>query len=129
MDTNIDSEFIGLMKTSNFAFDKLSVAKSGLLKLFHRFKKSDFTIFFILANIFFGVGMQCSCAIAFSRTEGGTQVLAGLAPSSLTVESSLTTPRPAWLDRKIWHKLYCIEGTEMRQLGFKVRRLLFLNRY
>ncbi len=24
---------------------------------------------------------------------------------------------------------YCIEGTEMRQLGFKVRRLLFLNRY
>ncbi len=25
--------------------------------------------------------------------------------------------------------LYCIEGTEMRQLGFKVRRLLFLNRY
>ncbi len=25
--------------------------------------------------------------------------------------------------------VYCIEGTEMRQLGFKVRRLLFLNRY
>ncbi len=25
--------------------------------------------------------------------------------------------------------LYCIEGTEMRQLGFTVRRLLFLNRY
>jgi hypothetical protein len=24
---------------------------------------------------------------------------------------------------------YCVEGTEMRQLGFKVRRLLFLNRY
>jgi hypothetical protein len=24
---------------------------------------------------------------------------------------------------------YCIEGIEMRQLGFKVRRLLFLNRY
>jgi hypothetical protein len=24
---------------------------------------------------------------------------------------------------------YCIEGTEMRQLSFKVRRLLFLNRY
>ncbi len=24
---------------------------------------------------------------------------------------------------------YCIEGTEMRQLVFKVRRLLFLNRY
>ncbi len=24
---------------------------------------------------------------------------------------------------------YCIEGTEMRQLGFNVRRLLFLNRY
>ncbi len=24
---------------------------------------------------------------------------------------------------------YCIEGTEMRQRGFKVRRLLFLNRY
>jgi hypothetical protein len=24
---------------------------------------------------------------------------------------------------------YCIEGTEMRQLCFKVRRLLFLNRY
>ncbi len=26
-------------------------------------------------------------------------------------------------------RYYCIEGTEMRQLGFKVRRLLFLNRY
>ncbi len=26
-------------------------------------------------------------------------------------------------------RFYCIEGTEMRQLGFKVRRLLFLNRY
>ncbi len=25
--------------------------------------------------------------------------------------------------------MYCIEGTEMRQLGFTVRRLLFLNRY
>ncbi len=25
--------------------------------------------------------------------------------------------------------IYCIEGIEMRQLGFKVRRLLFLNRY
>jgi len=25
--------------------------------------------------------------------------------------------------------VYCIEGTGMRQLGFKVRRLLFLNRY
>jgi hypothetical protein len=24
---------------------------------------------------------------------------------------------------------YCIEGIEMRQLGFKVRRLFFLNRY
>ncbi len=24
---------------------------------------------------------------------------------------------------------YCIEGIEMRQLGCKVRRLLFLNRY
>ncbi len=24
---------------------------------------------------------------------------------------------------------YCIEGSEMRQRGFKVRRLLFLNRY
>jgi hypothetical protein len=27
------------------------------------------------------------------------------------------------------YKYYCIEGTEKRQLGFKVRRLLFLNRY
>ncbi len=26
-------------------------------------------------------------------------------------------------------RIYCIEGTEMRQLGVKVRRLLFLNRY
>ncbi len=25
--------------------------------------------------------------------------------------------------------LYCVEGIEMRQLGCKVRRLLFLNRY
>ncbi len=27
------------------------------------------------------------------------------------------------------HNVYCIEGIEMRQLGCKVRRLLFLNRY
>ncbi len=30
---------------------------------------------------------------------------------------------------KIILRNYCIEGIEMRQLGFKVRRLLFLNHY
>ncbi len=36
---------------------------------------------------------------------------------------------PKNVDQQIFLTMYCIEGTEMRQLGFKVRRLLFLNRY
>jgi hypothetical protein len=36
-----------------------------------------------------------------SRKEGGIQVLEGLAPSSQTVRSSLTTPWPTKPDRKI----------------------------
>ncbi len=34
-----------------------------------------------------------------------------------------------FIKNDFYQVLYCIEGTEMRQLGFKVRRLLFLNRY
>ncbi len=38
----------------------------------------NFTNFYILANIFFGVGMLYDCTDTFHRKEGGIQVLAGL---------------------------------------------------
>ncbi len=42
-------------------------------------------IFFIIANIFLGLGMPLGCAGMFPKKEGGMQVLAGLALSSQLV--------------------------------------------
>jgi hypothetical protein len=49
---------------------------------------------FILANVILAVGMPCGCTGAIPRKEGGIQVLAGLAPSSLAVGSLLRPPWP-----------------------------------
>jgi len=41
--------------------------------------------FFILANVFLGVGTPHSCAGAFSGYQGGIQVLGGLVPYGQTI--------------------------------------------
>jgi hypothetical protein len=53
-------------------------------KYFHRI-----LLFFKLANVFFGMGVQHGCVDAFSGKEGRIQVLAGLAPSIQTIGSLL----------------------------------------
>ncbi len=58
--------------------------------------------------------LTLSLSLSLSQTHTHTHIL------SLSLSLSLTHTNA---------NTYCIEGTEMRQLGFKVRRLLFLNRY
>jgi hypothetical protein len=53
--------------------------------------------FLILANVFLEVGMLRYYMGALPRKEGGTQVLADLAPSSQAVGSLLRTPWPVKL--------------------------------
>jgi hypothetical protein len=48
--------------------------------------------FKILANILLGVDMQHSCTDVFPGKEGGTHVLAGLAPSCQKVGSLIRNP-------------------------------------
>ncbi len=50
--------------------------------------------FYILANEFLGVGMPCGFMGSFPEREGWIKVLAGLAPFSQTIGSSLKNP---WL--------------------------------
>jgi hypothetical protein len=90
-------------------FDKLTFAKSEFVKLFFLFafakKVILLTFLFFYLQTFFcaGVGVGgtlCDYAKAFPGKEGGIQVLAGLAPSSQTVGTSLRTPWPAKSARK-----------------------------
>jgi hypothetical protein len=119
----VDIVFVGLVKTSNFLFNELTVAKSEFFKPFLRFlcfiKKSFFyriLLIFILANVkvflqnfanfytckcIFVLGMPHSCAGVFPRKKGGICLLAGLAPSSQTVGSLLRRPLPGLPARKI----------------------------
>jgi len=48
--------------------------------------------FFIIANLFLGLGMPCRCTDMFHKKKGLMQVLVGLAPSSQTAGSLLRTP-------------------------------------
>jgi hypothetical protein len=87
-----DTEFIGLAKTSNFTFDKLTVAKSELVKFFlwlSKKLKTDFREFanFLYYKCVIGVITPRGCTGLFSNKDGGIQVLAGLAPSSQIVGS------------------------------------------
>jgi hypothetical protein len=61
---------VGLLKTSNVRFDKLNVAKSGFVKLFLRFLKSDLTKFFSFFK-------TCKCNFGV----GTTHVLVCMFPS------------------------------------------------
>jgi hypothetical protein len=76
------------VKTSNFAFDKLIVAKREFVKLFPQFfinKKlilPNSAIFLIFANVFLGVDTPCGCAGVFHMKEVVIEVLAGPTPFS-----------------------------------------------
>jgi hypothetical protein len=58
------------------------------------YKKKLFHYFLNNCKHIIGVGMLYSCMGTFPRKEGGTQVLAGLAPSNLLVGSLLRTTLP-----------------------------------
>jgi hypothetical protein len=86
--------FVGLMKTSNFTFGKLTVAKSEFSNFFQIKNVIFLNIsIFILANVCLGVGTLCSSLGAFPGKKGEIQVLTGLAPSNQTVGSLLRIPR------------------------------------
>ncbi len=85
-----------LVKTSNFMFYELTVAKSKIVKLclflviikkqFHQILQ-----FFNPCKHFFGLGIQYVCLHTFPRKEDGIQVLPCLAPPNLIVASLLRT--------------------------------------
>jgi hypothetical protein len=66
-------------------FDKLHGATGEIVELLL------WQYFFILANVFLGVGMLPGCAGTFPRKDLEIQMLAGLTPSSLTGGSLLKT--------------------------------------
>jgi hypothetical protein len=67
---NVNIEFVGPLKTSNFMFDELTVTKSDFVKTLSLIFSSDFTNFFlILAKIFFG--WVCKVAVQAHSWEGG----------------------------------------------------------
>ncbi len=97
MVSTIDSEFVGLVKMLNFALNELPVTKCEFVQLFlcFLFIKSDFTEVFSFLHTckhIFGSEYTAWQDSVFPGTEGGTQVLAGLAPPILTVGSLMRTP-------------------------------------
>jgi hypothetical protein len=103
-----NTKFVGLMKTSNFMFDELTVVKSKLVNLclFLVIIKKQFHQILQFVNPckhIFGLGIQCDCLHIFPRKEGGIQVLACLAPSNLTVASLFRISWAAKPARTIQH--------------------------
>jgi hypothetical protein len=85
----VDTEFAGLVKMSNFVFDKFTVAKSEFVKLFLLFFKvisPNFVICLYLQMHFWGrVHCKAAQACFLGRRVGYRKVFAGLAPYNQTV--------------------------------------------
>jgi hypothetical protein len=60
---------------------------------------------FNICKCTFGVDMFCIYTGTFPARESGKQVLAGLAPSSQTIESLLIIPFPTKPEGKNWQKV------------------------
>ncbi len=89
--------FVECFTLPNFMMNKISVAKSELVKLFLWFLKSNFAefcYFLILANTFLGRVKFSTVWEAFWEKEGGMQVYEGLSPYTQILGSLLRTP---WL--------------------------------
>ncbi len=113
-----DIRFIGLVKTSNFTFDKFTVVKTEFIKVFLRFiqvKQLNFANFIILAKVFFAGGYIAQLCRGIPKKEGRIQVVAGLAPSSQTVGSLLRRVSPAKLAGKKWQKVNTVNSLQRRK--------------
>ncbi len=111
--STIHTKFILLVKTSNFAFAKLTVAKSDQIMSFFKIKK----LFHSIANLlyletyFLGwiLDMPCSFAGVFLRKEGGIQVFgcsSFIQPNSrIFIENPLASKaRKKYLTKSVFSK-------------------------
>jgi hypothetical protein len=83
----IDERFVKFLTFTNLAFNKLNVAKVGLVNSFYDFLNINIISLAKCFNLclFLGVGMPQGCVGAFHKKEVGIWPLAGLVPSSQTV--------------------------------------------